>query len=238
MDRAALLAMEEVRETERANDVSWIIQKVKSKVVKERRRVYDFFCDYDKLNSGRVTEPMFERAMDLAKIDLKPNELKALAAAYASPGRPGFTEYLKFSQDVEEATIVAGLEQNPIRSAASYVPLADIEIAAEKRSADAQETQALNQAVLRFGDIARARRLEMLPFFQDYDRINNGCVSRHQFARVLHDLGFACDDAELNAICLRYKVDVGGRPDVHYRTFCDDIRNTCSDLNAQITGGL
>jgi len=236
-DRAALIALEEARETDRAANVAWILEKVKSKVVKERRRVYDFFCDYDRLNSGRITEPMFERALDLARLGLMPEELKALADAYASKAA-GYVEYLAFSEDVEEATTIAGLEQAPLRGTKQYVPLADIEIAAEKRTAGLQETSALNQVVLRFGDIARARRLELLPFFQDFDRINNGSVSRHQFARVLQDLGLACDDSELDALCQRYRVDVGGRMDVHYRSFCDDIRQTTFNLNAEITGGV
>jgi len=236
VDRDALAVAADEREHLRAGNVVWVLQKIRSKVIKERRRVIDFFADYDRLNCGRVTATMFERGLDLANLALSPPELLAVMDAYGSR-QAGFVDYRRFSDDVEAAVAPPALEQEPLAQTAPFLPLADIEIAAEQRKVGEGENDALMQAVRRFGDIARARRLELLPFFQDFDRINNGCVSRSQFWRVLQDLGLVCNDSELDAICKRYRVNVGGRPDVHYRTFCDDVRDTAAHLNASITGG-
>ena len=118
-----------------------------------------------------------------------------------------------------------------------WVPTTDIEIAAANRKVAEQESMTLQSVLERFGDLVRARRLEVLPFFRDFDRINNGCVSRSQYSRVLQDLGMMCNDAELAALCKRYQVDIGGRPDVEYRAFAEDVRTISAALNADITGG-
>jgi hypothetical protein len=149
----------------------------------------------------------------------------------------GFVDYRQFSKDVEAALAPAGLETQPLGSTQQWVPATDIEIAASNRKVAEHEAMTLQAVLDRFGDLVRARRLEVLPFFRDFDRINNGCVSRSQFSRVLQDLGMMCNDAELAALCHSYQVDVGGRPDVEYRAFSDDIRNISAALNADITGG-
>jgi Ca2+-binding EF-hand superfamily protein len=236
VDRDALAIAANERENLRAENVGWIIEKIRAKVLKERRRVIDFFSDYDRLNSGRVSATMFERGLDLAKLDLSPPELLAVMDAYASQ-QAGYVEYKVFAEDIEAAAAPSALEQQPLASTAPYVPLADIEIAAEQRKVEEAENDSLIEAIRRFSDIARARRLELLPFFQDFDKINNGCVSRSQFWRVLQDLGLVCNDGELEALCKRYQVNIGGRPDVQYRTFCTDVRDTATFLNTSITGG-
>ena len=172
-DTEAVRAAEIARETQRAPDVGWIVEKIRTKVFKERRRVKDFFEDYDRLNSGRVSAEMFERGLDLAGLGLSPSELKSVADAYAS-AHEGFVEYLRFSQDVEKAMAPPGLENNPLGNTGSYIPLADIEIAARNRGEDIDQS-IRDMLIAKFGDVVRARRLDMLPFFEDYDRINNGC---------------------------------------------------------------
>jgi len=236
MDQAALRAAEVDRETVRAPNIGWIVEKIKTKVFKERRRVKDFFEDYDRLNSGRVTAAMFERGLDLAGLNLTGEELKAIADAYRSASHTGFVEYLVFSQDVERAMAPAGLEQAPLGSTQPYLPLADIEIAAQTRGVDVDQAM-LETLVDKFGDSVRARRLDLLPFFEDYDRINNGCVSRSQFARVLQTISLYTNDRELDVLCKAFNVNVGGRVDVHYRSFCEAVDKRAAALNAQLTGG-
>ena len=72
----------------------------------------------------------------------------------------------------------------------------------------------------------RKNRIQLFPLFEDYDRVNNGTVSRSQFRRVLNELDLAClVPTEQEWICLweKFDVKVGGKDDVNYIAFCDMI---------------
>lgn len=51
------------------------MQKIKTKVVKESVRVYEFMKDYDKLRTGRMLKTSFPRALDLCALGLTPVEI-------------------------------------------------------------------------------------------------------------------------------------------------------------------
>lgn len=51
------------------------MQKIKTKVVKEAVRVYEFMKDYDKLRTGRMLKTSFPRALDLCALGLTPSEI-------------------------------------------------------------------------------------------------------------------------------------------------------------------
>ena len=49
--------------------------KIKTKVVKEGVRVYEFMKDYDKLRTGRMLKTIFPRALDLCALGLTIDEI-------------------------------------------------------------------------------------------------------------------------------------------------------------------
>ena len=51
------------------------MQKIKTKVVKEAVRVYEFMKDYDKLRTGRMLKTSFPRALDLCALGLTASEI-------------------------------------------------------------------------------------------------------------------------------------------------------------------
>jgi len=55
-----------------------IMYKIKSRVMKERMRLSEFFKDYDKLRTGRVLKTVFPRAMDLSSLKLTKVEVQQL----------------------------------------------------------------------------------------------------------------------------------------------------------------
>lgn len=68
--------------------------------------------------------------------------------------------------------------------------------------------------------------MQLPPRFKDFDRTNVGTVSRNQFRRVLDVLKLtALAPSETEWLCLfdKYQRKVGGRYDVNYLDFCDDI---------------
>lgn len=59
-------------------DIAAVMYKIKSKVVKEAVRVYEFMKDYDKLRTGRMLRTSFPRALDLCTLGLNEAEILTL----------------------------------------------------------------------------------------------------------------------------------------------------------------
>jgi len=59
-------------------DFSDVMNKIKTKVMKEAVRVYEFMKDYDKLRTGRMLKTSFPRALDLCALGLTPSEINTV----------------------------------------------------------------------------------------------------------------------------------------------------------------
>lgn len=60
------------------DNIEKIMYKIKSRVMKERMRLHEFFKDYDKLRTGRILKTLFPRAMDLSSLKLTKVEVQQL----------------------------------------------------------------------------------------------------------------------------------------------------------------
>ena len=80
-----------------------------------------------------------------------------------------------------------------------------------------------------------ARRIQLFPLFEDFDRVKNGHVTQNQFQRVLNDLSLfnLLTGFEKETLIEKYRVRVGGRDDIDYITFCHDL-NTLAGFEAGI----
>lgn len=58
-----------------ATDLEGVMNKIKTKVYKERIRVLEWMRDYDKLHCGRMHRTNFQRALDLCKFELAQSEV-------------------------------------------------------------------------------------------------------------------------------------------------------------------
>ena len=63
-------------------DINEILNKIKTKVVKERMRVEEFMKDYDKLRTGRLLKSIFPRAINLCNLGLTKAEVEELMRWY------------------------------------------------------------------------------------------------------------------------------------------------------------
>ncbi|CAF0920382.1 unnamed protein product [Adineta ricciae] len=80
-----------------------------------------------------------------------------------------------------------------------------------------------------------ARRFQLFPLFEDFDRVRNGHVTQSQFLRVLNDLGLLTllTGFEKDNLLEKFRVRVGGRDDMDYITFCHEL-NTLAGFEAGI----
>jgi Ca2+-binding EF-hand superfamily protein len=195
--------------------------KLKTKVSRERIRVLEFMRDYDKLRTGRMLKTAFPRALDLCLFQLTQPEVDALIARYEYSADPAYVEYLRFSDDIEEIFTVKGLEKAPTLDVHQFIP----PVAIDQNVLTPKEHMTLDLTMHRLAERVRVRSIQVIPLFEDYDRVHIGSVSRTQFRRVLNELELSSlvSEHEFKVLYKHFDVNVGGRDDVNYIAFCDMI---------------
>jgi len=211
-------------------NIADVMQKIKTKVVKEAVRVYEFMKDYDKLRTGRMLKTSFPRALDLCALGLNYSEITTVMEWYSSPDHEGYVDYYRFCDDVESCFTQKGLEMNPTLVPTPFKPDPNLNIIK-----DLPEGEEMVEAVLhRLADRVRIRRIQLFPLFEDYDRVHNGTVSRSQLHRVLSELelGSLVSAREFHVLYEKFDIVIGGKHDFNYTQFCDVLNNyACFDPN-------
>jgi len=204
-------------------DIADVMQKIKTKVVKEAVRVYEFMKDYDKLRTGRMLKTSFPRALDLCALGLTASEITTVMEWYASRDHDGYVDYYRFCDDVESCFTQKGLEMNPTLIPTQFKPDANL-----NNIKDLPEGEEMLEAVLhRLADRVRIRRIQLFPLFEDYDRVHNGTVSRSQLHRVLSELelGSLVSAREFHVLYEKFDIVIGGKHDFNYTQFCEILNN-------------
>lgn len=222
----AVNAFKKPPEIDALTDLHSIIQKIKTKVCKERMRIYEFMRDYDKLRTGRILIPNFKRSLDLIGLELKESEVQILGEAYRSYGYPGFVNYLAFQDEIESIFTVKNLDKTPLVTPLQFKP--PIEWKQNELSSEGEIV--FKRAMERVSEHVRKTRTQLFPLFEDYDRVHNGSVSKFQFHRVLSELelGSLLSEQEFRVIFSKFKVRIGGKDDVNYIAFCDTVYEMAS----------
>ncbi|KAH9519717.1 hypothetical protein Btru_070724 [Bulinus truncatus] len=202
-------------------DLESVFIKIKSKVVKERIRVYEFMKDYDKLHSGRMLKTSFRRALNLARLDLLESEMAMLEDKYQSVQDYDYVDYLRFCQEIESVFTKDNLEKAPQDYFEQFKP--DEEWKITELTLD--ENEQVNKCLLKLAEKVYKNRMQLFPLFEDYDKIHNGAVSQSQFRRVLSELELAslANDIDVKLICKKFQMQVGSRTDINYIAFCHTV---------------
>ncbi|BFZ03633.1 hypothetical protein BsWGS_06672 [Bradybaena similaris] len=210
-----------VPEQKPLTDLDSVLLKIKTKVCKERVRIYEFMKDYDKLRSGRMLKNLFRRALNLARVDLLESEIAILEDRYQSGFDVDCVEYLHFITEIESIFTKDNLEKFPQEEVIQFKPNEEWTI--NQLSAD--EEDRVRKCMLRIAEKVYKERIQLFPLFEDYDNVHTGAVSRSQFRRVLTTLGLAnvATDTDFILLAKRFQTQVGGRTDVNYIAFCKSI---------------
>lgn len=196
-------------------DPERLLSEIKTKVKKERVRVLGFLRDYDKLNSGRIHRTTFVRAINSAGIVLSQDDYNLLSDMFASPVARDTVDYQRFSDELESVFTRKNLEKTPTAEVQKFecVKTQDIELSAK-------EEAIMDACMHRMAEKVRVHGMIILPFFEDFDKIHNGSISKHQFRRLLGLIRQNVSDEESNIMCKKFAVKVGGKDDVDYNHFC------------------
>ncbi|XP_038638944.1 uncharacterized protein LOC119956125 [Scyliorhinus canicula] len=215
-------------EMEATTDINCILEKIKTKAYRKPVKIGDHMKDFDKLNSGRILKNNFRRALDLDGFELQPSEMAILEKAYESCGKPDYVDYKQFIAEIESIFTLEHLEKFPRAEVTQYKPPPDWEL----NVLSTEEITVLQKAVARLAETVKTRQLQLFPLFEDYDRLNMGCVTQTQFHRVLLELELAAllSTQEIRVLCQRFHQNIGHHHDVNYIAFCDAVYDAaCMD---------
>lgn len=204
-----------------------LMSRIRHIVLVNRYRVNDYFQDFDPLRSGSISRSRFRRCLatlGLSKLqhhDLNDSQFHMLSAAYQNPAKEDQVLYSKFVADVESVFTQAGLEQYPTAA----VPPQETFCVPKPGTADwkeaSQNHMALYEATMdRIGSRVEQRRILLKPVFQDFDKHNNGHVTRMKFRQALTMVEIPISEPEMAALEARFCNDVG----VNYLAFMQELQ--------------
>ncbi|KAL5019414.1 hypothetical protein ScPMuIL_005136 [Solemya velum] len=193
-----------------------LLTRIRHIVLTNRLRVIEYFQDYDPLRSGSISKTQFRRGLGmlglskLGQHDMSEGQFQLLAFMYQNPAKQDHVLWVKFTEDVESVFTQKNLEKMPTYK----VPPSEMFRAPKPGTVDfsaaSEDHVALVDSTMeRLRQRVDQRRVLAKPVFQDFDRHNNGHVTRSQFRQCLTILELHVTEAEMSALEAKYCNDVG-----------------------------
>ncbi|XP_053995712.1 uncharacterized protein LOC128885623 [Hylaeus anthracinus] len=195
-----------------------IIQRIQRHILETRMRISEYYKRFDHLNVGKVTISQFKRGLDglqistLGRLYLAEPEIDALVTLYKDPNDPDRVCWRTFQDDIDQVFTVKELEKLPNLRIES--PPKEIAELSRRGTSDWQcEKKSMRdlceEALQKVRNRVKERRILMKQFFKDYDRHNNGHVTRSQLRQILTTVTVLISPEEEFALEQRYNDDLG-----------------------------
>lgn len=195
-----------------------LIRSIQRYVYQNRIRVNEWFTNFDPLGQGKVTVSQFHRGLDamgmsgLRRLYLSLPEVKTICIQYADPIDPSRVCWKTFEDDVNQVFTVKELEKAPMLQVVS--PPREVEELPNIGSRDwakveVSRRELCEETVSKVKNRIMRRRILLKPVFRDYDKHNNGHVSRSQMRQSMLSNGILLSDEELYALEERFNDDIG-----------------------------
>lgn len=202
------------------------LEKLKREVYTKRIQIANPFHDYDPLRSGLISTAQFMSALGMSSIPLSKPEMEALVALYTSAPRAArdpsrAVSYVPFLAEIESVFTQEDLEASPTKT---IPPPPSYSAVTEDGSVKALGSSSPALSVLRRlrRDVA-TRRMNLLPFFEDFDSHGRRVVTQNQFQRLLATMGLHVTGRELMDLIHRYADRASDTHDIKYIPFLADV---------------
>lgn len=203
-----------------------LIARIRHIVLTNRLRVQEFFEDYDPLRSGSISKAQFRRGVGLLGLsklgqhDLTEGQYKLLCDVYQNPQKEDQVLWTRFLWDIETVFTQPKLEKAPDLQ----VPPQEIYRVPKPgtinwSNATDDHVQLFMNTMDRLRQRSDQRRVLAKPVFQDFDRHNNGHVTKSQFRQCLTMLELHCSEPEMIALEAKFCNDTG----FNYIAFLDEL---------------
>merc|ERR1712151_219330 len=198
------------------------IDKIKSKCVEKRIRLYEQFQDFDPLRKGFCTIGQVKTVFTILNIGREINKADFEKLAYTYMREDGLFCYADFCRDVEIGFTRPGLEREPLTKIEMPDPSSTmaarrntIRLTSDRRAMVGALEDKIRTRVL-------LRRVLIKPMFQDMDRAHRGFITRNQFARAMCSLGFELSEIDIGLLAGVY-CNFGNHLDFNYLDFCKSV---------------
>ncbi|KDO18932.1 hypothetical protein SPRG_21621 [Saprolegnia parasitica CBS 223.65] len=204
MDGNAAAALRRSKVTPHAVRLPSLLKDLRLQIDAKRVRIKQFFAESDRLRTGDITVAKFHTAINRCGLVVNADDVHTLNAAFASTSRPDQIDYRAFLDAIE---------------ATSHTEDCRDEVPAPEKS------PALDALLGRIRTAVEFRRLNMKPYFEDYDHNFLMHVTKTQFAAVLNLMRIELSPAETSLLTNAYAVHHGRQvnPDVHYLRFLEAV---------------
>ena len=169
-------------------DASQVLHLLREFVAQRRVRVSSFFRDADPMNKGSINVTRFRRCLnELTKgSDMTANQLKLIESRYCVGGAGDLSDpktwvsgqpqidWRSLASDIEAATHVANLEQDPTADVLALTQTIRNEGKRAKSSLSVEEQAQLDQAMQDLAAVVRRNNSLTRPLFAKFDRIGRG----------------------------------------------------------------
>ncbi|XP_060063466.1 uncharacterized protein LOC132543930 [Ylistrum balloti] len=193
-----------------------LMSRIRNIVLTNRLRVIEYFQDYDPLRSGSISKSQFRRGLSvlglskLGQHDLLDPQFQVLIDYYQNPDKEDQVLWTKFTYDVETVFTQPGLEKEPTYQ----VPPMEMFRVPKPGTIDwayaTEDHKELFESTMeRLRQRINQRRVLAKPVFQDFDKHNNGHVTKAQFRQCLTMLELHSTEAEMAGLEAKFCNDVG-----------------------------
>lgn len=206
------------------------VQKIAAKVVEKRCRLLEHFRDYDPLRKGFCSPGQVKTVftiMGLSK-EIDRVEFETVLMLYMRP-EDGLFSYERFCADVNSVSAPPHLENDPLLRL--EMPDATTTQPARRNTMKVSDQRQAKVRLIeeKLRAFVRKRRLEMKPFFFDFDRARRGYVSRNQFQRIMSMMQYDLLEKDMALLCCTY-CDFGNHSDFNYMKFIKSIDPPSGDV--------
>lgn len=217
-------------------DLGELLYELRSDCARQGTHPGSCMSDHDPLRRGIIPAGAFQAAFSRAGLAVSETRLELLTKAYASSDSPNYVRYKDFLAALESGWVLSNLERQPTAETAKFVPrprhtatsVAVVEAATGRGGGDGGASSATSRAAEVVSHVARqvsARRVELLQFFRDHDRLRRCRLTPAQFATVLGNAGLSLRPprAEDRVGDLQHLLSVFSDPrgDIDYLRFID-----------------
>lgn len=194
-----------------SGELELLLDRIRTHIYLNGDRPTEWFLDFDKLRSGRVTEQQFYRVLAVIKVKISEEEAKMLAQHYAENN---MVNYRRFCDEIHDIFTNLNLENEPHGTLKNSREIVARTLKTNIQNLDNEMLNLLNKLAYQ----VRTRAIHIREAYMDFDPHNNGRVTQSQFLRANP---FDLTTAELNLLCRTYTDPA--LKDVNYRKLYLDV---------------
>mmetsp|Transcript_2854 Transcript_2854/g.8204 ORF Transcript_2854/g.8204 Transcript_2854/m.8204 type:complete len:439 (+) Transcript_2854:1-1317(+) len=198
--------------------IDGIIAKIRGLVSERRLQISNMFIDFDRLRHGVCSIGQVSTIFTVLNIEVSQAELDLLAMSFGD-GNGGFL-YREFA-----SVVSSGLGTDFLSSAGSPCSAAPPTPSASRWRPSISKSEApLQDIEAQLAKHAVVRKIDLKSEFQDFDRTNSGRVTRHQFFRIMDNVGGGLSEQQLEMVFQTYsEPDRNENHRFPYAEFCETL---------------